>query len=149
MIVVDASLATKWVVPEVDSPAALDFLSDNLGEMVAPDLLLIEVAGVLVRAANQRSASKPVAMRALARWTRAPRLYGIGLERCGPERIDRAARIAIELGHPLKDCVYLALAVELDCLLATCDVRFRNKASAFYPRVHLLADLIEGSPPPG
>jgi predicted nucleic acid-binding protein len=149
VIVVDASLAVKWFVPESDSLVALRFLARNRGELVSPDLLFVEVAGVLVRSANQRAASKDAASRTLDKLMSAETQRHIRAERMTPELVARAARIAIELGHPLKDCVYLALAIELDCLLATCDVHFRNKAATSHPRVRLLADLVEGSPPPG
>ena len=52
----------------------------------------------------------------------------------------KAARLAIELGHLIKDCIHLALSAELGCPLATCDVRFRDRASG--RDVRLLADLV-------
>lgn len=53
-------------------------------------------------------------------------------------RLIAASALAIQLGHPLKDCLYLALARELGCALATCDVRFRNRALEAYPDIKLL-----------
>ena len=45
------------------------------------------------------------------------------------------------LGHPVRDCVYLALAMEFGGELATCDAKFSAKAQTIYPKVKLLADL--------
>jgi len=39
-----------------------------------------------------------------------------------------AARLAIELGHPVYDCVYLALAASRAASLATADERLRQAA---------------------
>jgi predicted nucleic acid-binding protein len=39
-----------------------------------------------------------------------------------------AARLAVELGHPVYDCVYLALAASHSASLATADERLRRAA---------------------
>jgi predicted nucleic acid-binding protein len=44
------------------------------------------------------------------------------------------------MSHPIKDCIYLALAMEQDRELATCDHRFQKRAVALYPKVKLLRD---------
>lgn len=46
--VVDASVAVKWVIPEVLSDAA-DRVRDGEDDILAPDLLLVEVANALWR----------------------------------------------------------------------------------------------------
>jgi predicted nucleic acid-binding protein len=48
--------------------------------------------------------------------------------------------LAQTLGHTLKDCLYLALARELDCDFLTCDARFVAKAALLSPRARLLED---------
>jgi predicted nucleic acid-binding protein len=50
----------------------------------------------------------------------------------------QAAALALDLGHPLKDCVYLAMAMELGCDLVTCDARFAEKACEAWAGVRLL-----------
>ena len=55
-----------------------------------------------------------------------------------PDLLVRAANLALELGHPLKDCVYLALAMDLDCKLITCDAKFASKASVKWGNVQVL-----------
>jgi predicted nucleic acid-binding protein len=44
----------------------------------------------------------------------------------------------MNLGHPLKDCIYLALAMEMSCDLITCDARFAEKAKGAWARVRVL-----------
>jgi predicted nucleic acid-binding protein len=51
-----------------------------------------------------------------------------------------AASTAIDIGHPLKDCIYLILAMELDCELMTCDARFAKKARDVWDRVRVLGE---------
>ena len=99
----------------------------------------VEVAGVLVRQVNARNVSAREADDALTNWTTSSAESFIKCHASRRDLIDEAARIAIRLGHPLKDCVYLALAMRLDAELVTCDVRFRDRAVASYPRVRLLA----------
>ncbi|HUY12806.1 MAG TPA: type II toxin-antitoxin system VapC family toxin [Terriglobia bacterium] len=56
-VVLDASVAVKWLLPEADSEKAQDVLLDwNAGrlELVVPGLLLAEVANVLWKKAGKR-----------------------------------------------------------------------------------------------
>lgn len=140
MIVVDASVATKWLLAETGSTDAIAFLRANRAALVAPDLLLMEVAGAIVRRVNERALSPDDGAATLERWWAGVDSGNLTLHRANASLLRRAGRIAIELGHPLKDCVYLALAIELDCALVTCDVKFRDKAVSAYPLVQLLAD---------
>jgi predicted nucleic acid-binding protein len=139
MIVVDASLAVKWMLWEADTPDAIAFLRSS-GELVAPDLLFIEVAGAIVRRGNEDKAIQDDALRAVEMWTIAWSDHVVKNYRVTLRRLFTASRIALQIGNPLKDCIYLGLAMELKCELATCDARFRAKAAALYPRIRLLED---------
>ena len=118
-LVVDASLATKWIVPEPDSEQAWRFAERYAGDLDAPDLLHVEVMGVLVRLANQRSIAPERAGLDLDRWTAGWNAGALRTHRVTQAMAHGAARLAIELGHPIKDCVYLALADQLGCPVAT------------------------------
>jgi predicted nucleic acid-binding protein len=51
--VLDASVALKWVLPEVDSDKAVilqNQFTNNVCELIAPDTFLVEVAHALTRA---------------------------------------------------------------------------------------------------
>lgn len=52
----------------------------------------------------------------------------------------QAALLALDLGHPFKDSIYLALAVDLGCDLVTCDARFAKRAKEVWPRVRMLGE---------
>ena len=62
------------------------------------------------------------------------------LERTVPGQTIFAAHLAIDLGHPLKDCIYLALAMELGRPLITSDAMFAAKARNIYPAVQVLGE---------
>jgi predicted nucleic acid-binding protein len=140
MIVVDASLAAKWMLWEADSLAALEFLEAPGRELCAPELIYIEVAGAIVRRGNEDKSIQADALRALQKWTVAWSDHVVKNYRVTQRRLFVASSMALRIGHPLKDCLYLALAKELGCDLATCDARFREKASTLYPRIRLLPE---------
>jgi predicted nucleic acid-binding protein len=140
MIVVDASLAVKWMLWEADSPAALALLRDPAMDFAAPELIFIEVAGAFVRRGNMDKALKADALRALEQWTIAWSDHVVRNYRMTQRRLFQASSLALRLGTPLKDCVYLALAMELKCELLTCDARFQEKARALYPSIKLLSE---------
>ncbi|RHW16768.1 PIN domain-containing protein [Sphingomonas gilva] len=141
MIVVDASLMVKSLFGEVDWEAAVTFLDSHRGKMVAPDLLLTEVAGAIVRRVNQREGSESEGRDMLANWLAAWRDGLIQLHRLDAGQLGRATRLAMRIGHPLADCIYLSLAMELRCPLATCDARFRDKALPVHPEIKLLDEF--------
>jgi predicted nucleic acid-binding protein len=138
VIVVDASLAVKWFLPERDSAEAALVLERNLGDIVGPDLLGIEVCATLVRGANMVRTNRADALKSIGKFRNMIDDGVVGLQRTTLDQQDRAARHAIEIGHPLKDCLYLALAMDLDCPLVTCDERFAAKAKGVWTGVRVL-----------
>ena len=69
IVVVDASLAAKWMLWEADSRDALRFLLHRGRELCGPDILFTEVAGAIVRRANERKEIAADALEALRKWT--------------------------------------------------------------------------------
>lgn len=139
MIVVDASLIVRTISWEEGSAAALDFVDSYPDELVAPDLVLSEVGSAIVRRANMGEMPAEAAEHALSAWAKAVREGLLSLHPMTPGDMERAARLAITLGHPIADCFYLALAMDLDCGLATCDAKFAAKARSVYPAITVLA----------
>jgi len=137
MIVVDASLATKLVVDEADSDAADRWFRDCDDALAAPDLIAIEVAQAVVRRVNDRQTHIETGRAALNRWHDLLAGGGIQLSHADPADVLTAAEIAMRLGHPVKDCVYLAMAIARNVDLITCDSKFAAKARAVYPGVKL------------
>ena len=118
-LVIDASVAIKWVVDEPGTPEALSLRCHRL---FAPDLLVAECANVLwkkVRRNELTAAEALVAARLLQR-------ADIEL---APMRalLEPATSLAIALDHPAYDCAYLALAEHLSCDLVTADHRLAAK----------------------
>jgi predicted nucleic acid-binding protein len=140
MIVVDASLGVKWFLNETGSQAAIDILAAEFGTIAAPDLFGIEVAATLVREANARKDSASEMRLAIRRLANLFDSFAVELFPTIPESLVTATSLALDLGHPLKDCLYLALAMELDCDLVTCDARFAAKAKGVWDRVRVLGE---------
>jgi predicted nucleic acid-binding protein len=137
VIVVDASLAVKWFLPEAGADAAaMVLLGDKV--IVGPDMLAVEVHATLVRGANMVKANREEAVSSIQRFQNMLESNDVQLIRSTPRQIERSANLAIKLGHPLKDCIYLTLAMELDCELVTCDAKFAAKAKDVWDRVREL-----------
>jgi predicted nucleic acid-binding protein len=119
-LVVDASIAVKWVVEEEGTAQALRLLKRS--RLIAPELLLAECANILWKKIRRDELSNEEALLA------ARLLQSADLELASTRSLmEPATRIAIELDHPAYDCVYLALAAERDCPFVTADERLLGK----------------------
>jgi len=118
-LVIDASVAVKWVVPEPDSDQAAALLEHTL---VAPDLFFAECANVLwkkLRRGDLTEEEAGIAARTLEQVDLAvvpSRAY-----------LGRAVSIAAALERPAYDAIYLAVAEALGLRLATADARLIRK----------------------
>jgi len=118
-LVIDASVAVKWVVAEPDSDRAELLLDHGL---VAPDLLFAECANVLwkkVRRGELTQAEADIAAQTLE----AADLAVV------PTRgyVAIATSMAVELDHPAYDAVYLAVAEAANLRVVTADDRLVRK----------------------
>lgn len=121
--VVDASVALKWVIPEVLSDRAARLLDDG-DALVAPEMLLVEVANALWRKLTRREITGREADRALELLSES----GLDLTPATP-LVGRALDLARMLQHPVYDCVYLALAERERATLVSADARLVALAS--------------------
>ena len=132
-LVVDASVALKWVVEEEESEAALALKGRDLA---APSLLRVEAANALRTLAARRAITPAAALNLLSLLQEAPVTVVVepddALER-------RALEIALELGHPVYDCVYLALAEGMGRQLVTADGRLLRAARAMKHAARVVA----------
>ncbi len=116
--VVDASVAVKWLVAEEDADLA-DRLAAGGEELHAPRLMASEAANVLWRKARVGEIGRAQAGAAMALLTDMPVRWSDD-ETLGAD----AVRLALALGHPVYDCVYLALAHRIGATVVTADRRF-------------------------
>ena len=140
MIVIDASLAAKWYLDEQGSEAAIDLLLSHSPNISVPDIFAIEVVATLVRESNMQKGRAKDVGGSLDRFQALSEGNGITLIRTLPSDLRDAADLAIAIGHPLKDCLYLVLAMELACPLVTADARFASKARGVYGGVWVLGE---------
>jgi predicted nucleic acid-binding protein len=119
-VVVDASVAVKWFVPEDLSPDARRLLSAEY-ELLAPDLLWAELGNVLWKKCRGRELDQRTASRLLADFARMPVRFHPA------ERLARAAlELALRYGVTAYDGLYLVLAGAEGCRLVTADRRLHE-----------------------
>jgi predicted nucleic acid-binding protein len=138
VIVFDASLALKWYLDEPGSLAAESALAEREGRIIVPDVFVLEVTGALVRRANVNKAIRRDMEIALSGFLALIDEHVITVDATGTEAMASAAQLALDLGHPLKDCIYLALAMKMGCELLTSDLRLAEKARATWPKIRVL-----------
>lgn len=119
-LIVDASVAIKWFVVENLHEEAMRLL-DGSEDLHAPDLLVVELANVAWKKARRKEIA-PRQARAIA----AACLDGVPTLHASTELIERASHIALELDHPVYDCVYLACAEALGGVVVTADPGFQE-----------------------
>ena len=137
-IVPDASVAVKWVTDEVDSTTA-DLLITDANELHAPRLLAAEVANALWSKARQGVIARSDAAALIVTVTGQPINWADD-----ESVVADALGIALALGRPIYDCMYLALARRIGATLVTADARFVNALTGTEYRsdVILLADFV-------
>lgn len=113
--VVDASVAVKWLLPEVHGDAALRLL-DGDHALLAPDLLYPEVGNVLWKRVRRREATVEEASATLEALASIP----IGVH---PSRalMPLAFEVACRAQRSVYDSLYLAVALLRRCPLVTAD----------------------------
>jgi len=119
-VVVDASVAIKWFVPEVHAEAARRLLREGM-TLLAPDLIWAEVANALWRKWREKELSAETVQEILTDFRRFPlRIHS------GESLYDVAWPVAQGSGRTFYDSLYLALAMSAGCLLVTADLHFFN-----------------------
>lgn len=116
-LVIDASVALKWVLEEDGSDLAIGLIERE--ELLAPDLMLIECANTLAIRVRRKLLTADDAELMLSKIVAVPkRLHG------SSALIARAQSLAIELERSAYDCLYLTLALATDSVMVTADSKF-------------------------
>ncbi len=122
-LVVDASVAAKWVLDEPGGERALALRSED--GLIAPSLVVAEVGNAIWKAARRDAIARANAIAAVESAL-------LPFEALIPDeelRV-RAFTLAFDLKHPIYDCFYLALAERERCPLITADSRLIAVAKA-------------------
>jgi predicted nucleic acid-binding protein len=142
-VVVDASLAAKWVLNEPYSPQATALLQEWIGaevQILAPALLATELAHILYKRVVRGLNTLEDARTALHAVLHADITHDhdsmLSL---------RALELAHQLGLPATyDAHYLALAERESCAYWTADERLWNTVKGHLSWVHWIGDLSQG-----
>jgi predicted nucleic acid-binding protein len=132
--VVDASVAAKWFLPEIDAERAIDLF--ETAPLHAPAIIQVEVASAITRRfrmggiTEAEAGQKCADARDVLKWP-------TFVVTSHSELLERASAIAIGLRHPLADCLYIADAERLGADLLTADPTFAKRAALQFPFVRL------------
>lgn len=130
-LVIDASVAVKWLVDEEFGEQALRVRTHDRPH-VAPQHFVVEVCGAIrkkFREGELSSAQFPVVLRALA-------ILPITEYPVTP-LLPAAMEIALTFDRSIYDSFYVALALHLGCQLVTADQKLYNALAAAYPETML------------
>ena len=120
-LVVDASVAVKWLVPESHADAARRILSPN-HELLAPDLIWAEVGNVIWKKWRRGEVSGHTAGDLLQDFRRYP------VQTFASRALMSAAWDLVErYSRSFYDSLYLALAASSECPLVTADLKLYNR----------------------
>ena len=131
-LVVDASVAIKWVLPEVHSDSAL-ILLEKSPELLVPDLFFCEISNVLWKRSRKGDIDSIFAEKSLQTLQALP----IEIYATAP-LASSALKLALTVGCSVYDALYLVLAVEHGCRLVTADRKFYKAIINKMPPDHLL-----------
>ena len=119
-MIIDASVAFKWISNEEGSRAAFDLIGSET--LQAPILVLAEICDALWKKAMRDEIDSDVSFS--AELETVGRLIDFVDER---PFIGRALDIARAIKHPIYDCIYVAVAEALDQSLVSADRKFLTK----------------------
>lgn len=131
-LVVDASVAVKWLFPETFSDVAARLLRSG-HELLAPDLIWTEAASAAHKRVRSGEVLPEKAGEILNDFQRLP------IKTYPSKTLLRAAWSAsLEAGLSVYDSLYLALSYRRDCSLVTADRKFYDRIHAVYPQSETL-----------
>lgn len=123
MIVIDASVAVKWFLPDPLSELAESLLHGQ-AVRIAPEHILAEVGQVLVFAERAKKISHADVREAVAALSELVQL------RPTRELIGQAIDVAAEIGCTTYDTLYVATAEQCDAALVTVDLKLGRQLAA-------------------
>ncbi|HET8775331.1 MAG TPA: type II toxin-antitoxin system VapC family toxin [Thermoanaerobaculia bacterium] len=117
-LVVDASVAVKWFVPEIRSDSAVRLLDPEIS-LCAPDLILSELANTVWKKTRRNEITPQQASEILTAFQK------LDIEILpSADLVPAALMLATSLGRTVYDSLYLTLAVARSTILVTADRKF-------------------------
>jgi predicted nucleic acid-binding protein len=132
VVVLDASLVFPLLVEEDKSLLAQEIYANSVEHLVL-DFLHIEVSNAIASAIRQRRITTSQASKAQIELVSL-----LPITATASQYLDAAFALALEINHPVYDCLYAIAARENDATLATCDVRFARKLDPELYRVQVV-----------
>jgi predicted nucleic acid-binding protein len=116
-VVIDANVGVKWFIEESRSSAARKLLEKG-ASYIAPDIFIPEICNVAWKKVRNNEISVDHGQAIVNN-------LPMVLDRIVPslELSERAFELAVELDHPVYDCLYLALAERDKIMLITDDAK--------------------------
>lgn len=115
-LVIDSSVALKWLLAEPDATAAVSLRRHY--HLIAPELILLECANTFWKRVRRKELSMAEALILM------DAIPIAGIEIVSMQSDWRVmTELALELDHPAYDCAYIALAQSRRCQFATADNR--------------------------
>ncbi len=139
-MIVDASVATMWFVPEQHSDRAALLLAPEY-QLVAPDLIRLEVGSALLKAIRRDEMTLEDGEEALGTLLPA----AVRMLR-SEDHIESAFDIAQRLGGSIYDAIYIALARTLDAPISTNDKELAATARKAGIQASPIADGVPALP---
>lgn len=119
-LVIDASVAVKWFLPEPHAEAARRLLIGRQ-KLLAPDLIWAEVGNVLWKRFQRHEITRDVTQRILRDFRRFPiKTFA------AKTFLESAWELAAQHRTSVYDSLYLALSVGQNCQLVTADRSFHD-----------------------
>jgi predicted nucleic acid-binding protein len=137
--VLDASDALCWVIPRPLTPNAVrlrDEYRRQVHELLAPAVIIDEVAGALTKAERQKDIGVGQAASLFLKVMNSPPVL---IPHAG--LVARAIEISSRTRSGYYDCLYLALAEREGCELVTADQKSVNNLAPHFPFIMPLASL--------
>ena len=131
-LVVDASVAIKWFLPEIHGEAALRLLEGQY-TLCAPDLIFSEFGNVLWKRFRKGQISRKEAI------VTTEALLALPLQvESSQSLIPAALEIACSAHRTVYDSLYLAVAIAHQCRVVTADSKLHNALKKGALSAHLL-----------
>jgi predicted nucleic acid-binding protein len=133
-LIVDASVAVKWLADEPGSDEAR-LLADGRDPLLAPTLLVVEVANALWKKCLRGLITR---QHATSGSERLPSAFARLIHDDALSALALDLALDLDLKHPIYDCFYLALAKREDATLVTADARMREAAERARVKVRMI-----------